>query len=414
MQDAAGLGCRATRLDGQNMKSKSRKIDTLLTHAGRDPASNFGVVNPPVYHASTILYPTVKSIEERQKTRFAPGMPTYGRHGTPTTFALEEAVAAVEGGFRAVALPSGAAAIYAAILAFVRPGDHILVADHVYGPTRIFVSGFLKRFGVETTFYDPLIGAGISDLMRDNTRILLMESPGSLTFEVQDVPTLVAAAKARNITTIFDNTWASPMFFHPLELGVDVAVIAGTKYIVGHSDVMVGFAVCTEKSFMPVRSAVAELGYSVAPDDCYLALRGLRTASVRMKQHHKQGLALANWLRTRPEVETVLHPAMPEHPGHHFWKRDFTGASGLFGVVLKPCSQPAFEAMLDGMELFGMGYSWGGFESLIIPSHPEKLRSAKPWHSAGPTVRIHAGLEDLDDLIDDLARGFDRLRAAAR
>jgi len=241
-----------------------------------------------------------------------------------------------------------------------------------------------------------------------------MESPGSLTFEVQDVPTLVAAAKARNITTIFDNTWASPMFFHPLELGVDVAVIAGTKYIVGHSDVMVGFAVCTEKSFMPVRSAVAELGYSVAPDDCYLALRGLRTASVRMKQHHKQGLALANWLRTRPEVETVLHPAMPEHPGHHFWKRDFTGASGLFGVVLKPCSQPAFEAMLDGMELFGMGYSGGGFESLIIPSHPEKLRTAKPWHSAGPTVRIHAGLEDLDDLVDDLARGFDRLRAAAR
>jgi len=396
------------------MKSKSRKIDTLLTHAGRDPASNFGVVNPPVYHASTILYPTVKSIEERQKTRFAPGIPTYGRHGTPTTFALEEAVAAVEGGFRAVALPSGAAAIYAAILGFVKPGDHILVADHVYGPTRIFASGFLKRFGVETTFYDPLIGAGITDLMRDNTRILFMESPGSLTFEVQDVPALIAAATARNITTIFDNTWGSPMFFHPLELGVDVTVVAGTKYIVGHSDVMIGFAVCTEKSFMPVRSAVAELGYSVAPDDCYLALRGLRTASVRMKQHHTQGLALADWLRTRPEVETVLHPGVPEHPGHQFWKRDFSGASGLFGAILKPCSQPAFEAMLDGMELFGMGYSWGGFESLIIPSHPEKLRTAKPWHGAGPTVRIHAGLEDIDDLIDDLARGFDRLRAAAR
>jgi len=396
------------------MKSKSRKIDTLLTHAGRDPAKHFGTVNPPVYHASTILYPTVKSIEERQKPRFAPGISTYGRHGTPTTFALEEAVAAVEGGFRAVALPSGAAAIHAAILGFVKPGDHILVADHVYGPTRAFASGFLKRFGVETTFYDPMIGAGISDLMRDNTRILFMESPGSLTFEVQDVPSLVAAAKARNITTIFDNTWASPMFFHPLELGVDVSVIAGTKYIVGHSDVMIGFAVCTEKSFMPVRSAVAELGYSVAPDDCYLALRGLRTASVRMKQHDRQGVTLASWLKTRPEVERVLHPAMPEHPGHQFWKRDFAGASGLFGVVLKPCPRPAFEAMLDGMELFGMGYSWGGFESLVIPSHPEQLRTAKPWHSAGPTIRIHAGLEDVDDLIDDLARGFERLHAAAR
>src|SRR6185437_7492305 len=320
MQDAPGWACR-TRGDRRaekkdvagerDMKTKSRKIDTLLTHAGRDPANNFGVVNPPVYHASTILYPTVKSIEERQKVRFAPGVYTYGRHGTPTTSALEEAVAAVEGGFRAVALPSGAAAIYVAILAFVKPGDHILVADHVYGPNRSFVTGFLKRFGVEATFYDPLIGAEIADLMRENTRVLFMESPGSLTFEVQDVPTLVAAAKARNVVTVLDNTWASPMFFHPLALGVDVSVVAGTKYIVGHSDVMVGFAICNEKSFTAVRSTVAELGYSIAPDDCYLALRGLRTASVRMKQHDKQGMALANWLTARPEVERVLHPALP-------------------------------------------------------------------------------------------------------
>ena len=396
------------------MKSKSRKIDTLLTHAGRDPASNFGVVNPPVYHASTILYPTVKSIEERSKVRFAHGVSNYGRHGTPTTFALEDAVTAVEGGFRAVALPSGAAAIYAAILGFVKPGDHMLMADHVYGPSRSFASGFVKRFGVETTFYDPLIGAAIGDLMRDNTRVLFMESPGSLTFEVMDVPALVAAAKPRGIATILDNTWASPMFYRPLAHGVDVSVIAGTKYIVGHSDVMIGFAVCTEASFMPVRSAVADLGYSVAPDDCYLALRGLRTASVRMKQHHKQGMALAEWLQARPEVERVLHPALPGHPGHQFWKRDFTGASGLFGIVLKPCPKSAVEAMLDGMELFGMGYSWGGFESLIIPSHPEQLRTAKPWREAGATLRIHAGLEDIDDLTDDLARGFERLRAAAR
>src|SRR5260221_1379238 len=378
MQDARGRTYPAPRTDepgsdaanGREMKSKSRKIDTLLTHAGRDPANHFGTVNPPVYHASTILYPTVRSIEERQKPRFAPGISTYGRHGTPTTFALEEAVAAVEGGFRAVALPSGAAAVYAAILGFVKPGHHILVADHVYGPTRAFASGFLKRFGVETTFYDPLIGAGISDLMRDNTKILFMESPGSLTFEVQDVPTLVTAAKARNITTILDNTWASPMFFKPFKFGVDVSVIAGTKYIVGHSDVTIRFAVSTEDSFMPVLRAVAALGYSVAPDDCYLALRGLRTASVRMKQHDKQGLALANWLKARPEVERVLHPAMPEHPRHQFWKRDFTGASGLFGVGLKPCPRPAFAATLHGMELFGIGFSCRGLDGLIIPSTP--------------------------------------------
>jgi cysteine-S-conjugate beta-lyase len=395
------------------MKTKSRKIDTLLTHAGRDPASHFGTVNPPAYHASTILYPTVKSIGERHKVRFAPGVSTYGRHGTPTTFALEEAVAAVEGGVRAIALPSGAAAVYVAILGFVAAGDHILVADHVYGPTRAFAAGFLKRFGVETTFYDPLIGTGISDLMRENTKVLFMESPGSLTFEVQDVPTLVAAAQARNVTTVIDNTWAAPLFYQPLKSGVDISVVAGTKYICGHSDVMVGFVTCGEKSFLPVRRVVAELGYAIAPDDCYLALRGLRTAAVRMKQHEKQGLALAHWLKARPEVERVLHPALPEHPGHQFWKRDFTGASGLFGVVLKDYPATAVEAMLDGVELFGMGFSWGGFESLIIPSHPESLRTAKPWHAAGPTLRIHAGLEDIDDLIDDLARGFERLNAAA-
>lgn len=392
------------------MKTKSKKIDTLLTHAGRDPASNFGVINPPVYHASTILYPTVESLETRPKD-FRTS--TYGRHGTPTTFSLEDAVAAVEGGYRAVALPSGAAAIYAAILAYVKSGDHILVADHVYGPTRGFVSGFLRRFGVEATFYDPLIGAGISDLFRDNTKLLFMESPGSLTFEVQDVPTLVAAAKARNIPTIIDNTWASPLFFHPLKLGVDVSVVAGTKYIVGHSDVMAGFAICNEASFMTVRSSVAELGYSIAPDDCYLALRGLRTASVRMKQHEQQALKLAHWLKGRPEVERVLHPALPEHPGHQFWRRDFTGSSGLFGVILKPYPKAAIAAMLNGMDIFGMGYSWGGYESLMIPTDPSKLRTAKPWQTAGQTLRIHSGLEDIDDQIDDIARGFERLHAAS-
>ncbi len=393
------------------MKTKSKKLDTLLTHAGRNPESNFGVVNPPVYHASTILYPTVKAIEQRAKDY---STTTYGRHGTPTTFALEDAVAAVEGGYRAAALPSGAASIYAAILAFVKTGDHILVADHVYGPTRHFAEGFLKRFGVETTFYDPMIGSGIAELMRDNTRVLFMESPGSLTFEVQDVPTLVAAAKSRGIATIFDNTWASPCFYQPLKFGVDVSVIAGTKYIVGHSDVMCGFAVCNEATFLRVRTTVAELGYSIAPDDCYLALRGLRTASVRMKHHEKQALELARWLQQRPEVERVLHPAFPGHPGHEIWKRDFTGSSGLFGVVLKEYPKKAVEAMLDGMEIFGMGYSWGGYESLVVPQDPSKLRTARPWHTAGQTLRLHSGLEDMSDQIDDLKRGFERLHEARR
>ena len=394
------------------MTDAPRKIDTILTHAGSDPAAQHGMVNPPVYHASTVLHPTVRSLEERQKSRFAPGTLTYGRHGTPTTFALEDAVAAAEGGFRAVALPSGCAALYATCLAFLQGGDHILVADHVYGPTRSFATGFLKRFGVSATFYDPLIGAGIADLIRDETRLLVMESPGSLTFEVQDVPALAAAARARGVATMLDNTWASPLFFKPFACGVDVSVVSATKYIAGHSDAMVGLAVCSEAAFPRVRRAVAELGYSIAPDDCYLALRGLRTVGVRLRQHERQGLALARWLAKRPEVERVLHPAFPDHPGHAVWKRDFTGSSGLFGCVLKPYSKPAVAAMLDGMRLFGMGYSWGGFESLILPTEPQALRTATRWE-AGPTLRIHAGLEDLDDLIADLADGFARLDAAA-
>jgi cystathionine beta-lyase len=392
------------------MRSKSHKPDTLITHAGRTPEKNYGVVNPPVYHASTILFPTVAALEERFRHRY--DHVTYGRHGTPTTFALEEAVAAAQGGHRAVAFCSGAAACFAAILAFVKAGDHILITDSVYGPVRAFCTGFLERFGVATTFYDPLIGGGIDALIRPNTRLVYMESPGSLTFEVQDVPAIVACAKARGLATLIDNTWAAPLFFRPLALGVDVEIIAATKYIVGHSDAMMGIVVCTEESFMPVRQSATQLGNHAAPDDCYLAQRGLRTAAVRLRHHQTQGLALARWLAARPEVERVLHPALETHPGHALWKRDFTGASGLFSVVLRPdIAKPAIDAMLDGMELFGMGSSWGGFESLIVPVHLEGLRTAAPW-DAGPVLRIHAGLEDIDDLIADLDRGFARLKAA--
>ncbi len=392
------------------MRTKSKKIDTLLAHAGREPEKNFGVVNPPVYHASTILHRTVAEYEAAGRNRF--NQVTYGRHGTPTSFAFEEAVALIEGGHRAVAFCSGAAACFASILAFVKAGDHVLTVDSVYGPVRAFCTGFLARFGVETTFYDPLIGAGIAALIRPETKVIYLESPGSLTFEVQDVPAIVQVAKARGIKTMLDNTWAAPLFQKPLAFGVDVDIISATKYIVGHSDAMMGIAVCTEESFLPVRTMASELGNHAAPDDCYLALRGLRSAGVRMRQHEGQGMALARFLANRPEVERVMHPGMPGDPGHELWRRDFTGASGLFGVALKRGTpKAAVDAMLDGLELFGMGASWGGFESLVLPTHPERLRSAAPWES-GPCLRFHAGLEDLDDLIADLSRGFERLNAA--
>ena len=394
------------------MRSKSRKLDTLLAHAGRSPEKNYGIVNPPVYHASTVLYPTMAARDAAIGNRY--NQVTYGRTGTPTQFAFEEAVAAVEGGARAVAFCSGAAACFAAIHGFVKSGDHVLVTDSVYGPVRYFCTSFLERFGVSTTFYDPRIGAGIADLIQDNTKLLYLESPGSLTFEIQDVPAMVAAAKPRGVTTVIDNTWASPVFFKPIALGVDVSVISATKYINGHSDVMMGIAVCTEQSFMPVRVAATQMGNHAAPDDSYLALRGLRTAKVRMKQHEAQGIALAQWLERRPEVARVLHPALPSNPDYALWQRDFTGASGLFSIVLqKDISETALAAMVDHMELFGMGASWGGFESLILPSHPERMRSATPW-TEGPVVRLHAGLEDLEDLIDDLEKGFERMAATRR
>jgi cystathionine beta-lyase len=392
------------------MRSKSRKPDTLLTHAGRTPEAFHGVVNPPVYHASTILHPSVAALEDSQRHRY--DHTHYGRLGTPTTFAFEEAVAALEGGHRAIAFCSGAAACFAALLAHVKAGDHVLVPDSVYGPVRHFANNFLRRFGVGASFYDPLIGARIADLVRDNTRAIYLESPGSLTFEVQDVPAIVAVAKARGIGTIFDNTWSSPLFFKPLAFGVDISVVAATKYIVGHSDAMMGVAVCTEASFPLLREAATLLGNAAAPDDCYLALRGLRTAAVRLRRHETQGLALARWLAERPEVAGVLHPALPSCPGHALWRRDFSGASGLFSIALRrDIAKPAVDAMLDGMELFGMGFSWGGFESLMVPVYPARLRSVAPWDT-GPVLRLHAGLEDLDDLLADLAAGFDRLGAA--
>jgi cysteine-S-conjugate beta-lyase len=389
------------------MKSKSKKPDTLITHAGRKPEQNFGVVNPPVYHASTILHPNVAHFEAAEARRFDDVV--YGRFGTPTQFALEEAMAALEGGARAVAVCSGAAACFTALLAYLQAGDHVLVPDTVYGPVRNFTTGFLAKFGVAFDFYDPMVGAGIGALVKPNTKVIYLESPGSLTFEVQDLPAIVAVAKARGITTMIDNTWSSPLFLRPLTMGVDVSMVAATKYIVGHSDAMMGVCICTKDSFEPVKRSALQLGYHAAPDDSYLALRGLRTVGVRMRAHEQAALKVAHWLKARPEVDRVLHPALPDCPGHEFWKRDFAGSSGLFSFILRrEFAKPAVDAMLDGLELFGLGASWGGFESLVVPARVARMRTATKW-DAGPMLRLHIGIEDTDDLIADLDQGFARL-----
>jgi cystathionine beta-lyase len=390
------------------------KEDTIITTAGRHPDENHGFVNPPVYHASTIVSSTLAEFREKRAHRWEPGVYTYGRQGTPTHEGLEEACAALLHGDRAVALGSGLAAINAALFAFLEKGDHLLMVDSAYGPARRICDSFLGRFGVETTYYDPLIGAGIKDLIRDNTKIVYLESPGSLTFDVQDIDPIVAEAKKRGCVTIIDDTWSSGVFFKPFDHGIDVSAIAGTKYIVGHSDVMMGVLTTTNEHWQRVRQAASDLGANSGPDDAYLALRGLRTIKVRMERHFETGMKLALWLEARPEVERVLHPGLESDPGHELWKKYFSGACGLFGVVLKPVEEKAIAAMLDGLELYGMGASWGGFESLILLTNPASTRSATRdrWENAGPMLRIHAGLEHPDDLIDDLDAGFARMNAA--
>ncbi len=385
------------------------KAETLLSVLGRDAEAHRGVVNVPVYHASTILYPTVAALKKAGKREY--GDVFYGRHGTPTTFALQETVAKIEGGWRSFAFGSGKAAILASLLAYLKSGDHLLMVDSAYGPSRELAAGLLEDLGISHTFYDPLIGAGIADLMQPNTRVVFTESPGSLTFEMQDLPAITEVAHAADAIVITDNTWASPLLCNPFKLGADISVQAATKYIVGHSDAMLGMVTVTEKSYEPVKKAFEDLGASAGPDDCYLALRGMRTLAVRLAQQGETGLHLASWLAERPEVNRVLHPALPGDPGHDIWRRDFTGASGLFGVVLNPVPEEAVAAMLDGLELFGMGYSWGGYESLAIPTYPHKVRETGDWDPAYPCLRFHAGLEHADDLIADLEAGLKRLNA---
>jgi len=387
--------------------------DTLLTHTGGTPADRHGAVNPPVYRASTILFPTVAEWEASREHSRRFDVIRYGQLGTPTTFALEEAIAALEGGYRAMLLPSGLAAATTALLALLRSGDHLLMVDAAYAPTRHFCKAILPRYGITTTFYDPCIGADIASLIRPETKVVFTESPGSLTFEVQDIPAIAAAAHAAGAVVVMDNTWATPYFFPGMQLGVDVSIIAATKYIGGHADVMIGTITTTEALYDPVRSMVAELGYCVSPDDAFLALRGLRTLGLRLERHHRSALRVAEWLEGRTEVKRVLFPALPSDPGYALWKRDFRGASGLLGIVLNDVPKSAVDAFLNSLELFGMGASFGGFESLAVPFDPAPLRAVRRWPSDGPYVRIHVGLEDADDLIADLERGFATMATVA-
>ena len=391
---------------------KNMKPDTITSHAGRDPQRYAGLVNTPVFRGSTVLFPDVASYEKRNADDYK--VMRYGIYGTPTTFALEQAVAQLEGGHAAVALPSGLAAIVAALAAFARSGAHILIADSVYQPTRNFCDQRLRGFGVEVEYYDPAVGAAIARLIRPNTTAVFCEAPGSLSFEMQDIPAIAAAAHARGVAVLADTTWGTPYFFRAFEHGVDISIHAGTKYISGHSDVMLGIVVTNEKYWLSVRRAVADYGYCVSPDDCYLALRGLRTIGVRMRAQQQSALLIARWLQARPEVMRVLYPALEDDPGHAIWKRDFSGAASLFGVVLQPVSDAAVAALIDALKLFGIGSSWGGFESLAIRADPGKYRTATRWNPGGPLLRLHIGLEDPEDLIADLEQGLARMKQTAQ
>lgn len=390
-----------------------KRPQTRIVHAGSYPERQRGAVNTPVYRASTVIFPTVAAMRDGVENRFDTVF--YGRHGTPSSFALEEAVADLEGGYRSVTAPSGLAAVTLSLMSFLKSGDHLLMVDNAYDPSRRVCERFLGDYGIETTFYDPLIGAGISQLMRANTKVVFLESPGSLTFEVQDIPAIAEAAHKGGAKVILDNTWSAGQFLKPFALGVDVSVQAATKYIAGHADVMLGLVTtATEEDWRTIKIRAGFLGLCASSDDCYLALRGLRTLDVRMERHFETGLALARWFQDRDEVKRVLHPALAGDPGHAIWQRDFTGASGLFGVVLAEFPQSHVEAMLDGMDYFAMGFSWGGFESLMIQTNPTPLRSAVKWDEPGISLRVHAGQEDPEDLIDDLARGFERLNSGKR
>ena len=394
-------------MDGKK-KTGARKpsAETLLTHLGRQTGDHFGFVNTPVFRGSTVLFKTLDDLDNHD----APYR--YGRQDNPTSRSVSAVVTALEGAKGTVLAPSGLAAVSTALLAVLNAGDEVLVTDSCYEPTRIFASETLKRFGIHAKFYDPRAGADIARHFTERTKAIFVESPGSLTFEVQDLPAIVGAASGRDMFVIVDNSWATPLFFKPLALGADIVVHAGTKMFIGHSDAMFGTISANERAWPRLARTHRQLGITASPDDAFLAARGLRTLAIRMKEHEARALELARWLEDQPETLAVYHPALPQHPDHAIWKRDFTGSGSLFAVLLEPAPREAVAEMVNHFELFGMGYSWGGYESLCLPIHPERIRTAVDWNARGDMFRIHVGFEDLEDLKADLRAGLDRYRAA--
>lgn len=391
-------------------------LSAQLVHSGRQPGKPFETVNVPVWRASSVLFSRTADMQAEVEDTLAGGYRAahYATSGTPTTFALADAVSELEAGrhpTRTALMPSGLSAITTALLAYLNPGDHMLMSDSVYGPTRVFTQGMLARMGISTTFFDPAAGAEIASLIQPNTRVIYLESPGSYTFEFQDVPAICAVAQQRGIITMLDNAWASPVFARPFDWGVDISLLPLTKYWGGHADVLMGAAVVREHLWPQMHQAVRQLGLCVGGDEAWLVLRGLRTVELRMRAHERHALALARWLETRDEVARVIHPALPSHPQHALWRRDFLGASGLFAFELKTGTPAQVAALCDERQHFRLGFSWGGYESLIMPANIDHLRTAKP-RTGGPLVRIHAGLEDPETLIRDLEAGFAAFAAA--
>lgn len=390
----------------ENESKKAPSLETIVTHSGRHPEQHWGYVNTPVYRGSTIVFPTLDELESTEP-RF-----DYGRTGNPSSAAVEEVITELEGAAGTVLAPSGLSAISLALMTALKSGDDVLITDSAYQPTRRVSDGFLTRMGISVRYFDPRLGSKLGEMITDKTKAIFVESPGSLTFELQDLPAIVALAKPRDIAVIVDNSWATPIYYNPLALGADMVVHAGTKMFVGHSDTMFGTASANEKWFKRLKDTHRMLGLCASPDDCFLAARGLRTLALRMKEHSQRSAEIAAWMEQQPGVRRVIHPALPSHPDHVLFKRDFRGGGSVFSALLEPRSRDALAAMVDGFNLFGMGWSWGGYESLCLPIHPEKVRTAVKWEEPGPMLRLHIGLEGVDDLKADLAQALARYRAA--
>lgn len=391
--------------------TKNMKLETMMVHAGQAGAGYMGVVNMPPHRASTILFDSLSDFHKADNGEWP--LPGYARYGSPSTIALEETLAKLDDADYSIVFSSGLAAIANAILAFCGAGDHMLMIDNAYGCTRRLCDQQLKQLGIEVTFYDPTIGAGIEKLIQPNTKVVFCESPGSLTFEMQDIPAIAEVAHKHGALVIADCTWASPLYFKAFEKGVDIVMHSATKYMSGHSDVVMGVLSCKDEHYKTLLRTARNYGSCPSADNCYLVARGLRTMQLRMEKQMKNAMTIAQWFQTRPEVERVLYPMLPDDPGHALWKRDMTGGASLFGVLLKPCSDESLAAMLDGLDHFGMGYSWGGFESLVITYNAKRIRTATEWKHEGPNLRFNIGLEHVDDLIEDLDAGFARLKAGS-